>query len=136
MTGIVLCDDLIFTSKIVGTARAHGLQCFSTKTVADSLKLSQTHNAAAIIVDLETADLNIQEYVQHANANANSKVKVIGFGSHVNVQSLKAAKAAGCHEVMPRSQFVKMLETKITDWLSADGLSGDELSATQESSQV
>ncbi len=32
-------------------------------------------------------------------------VRTVGFGSHVDRELLAAARAAGCHEVLPRSQF-------------------------------
>jgi pantothenate kinase type III len=31
--------------------------------------------------------------------------RIIGFGSHVDTETLEAARAAGCHEVLPRSRF-------------------------------
>lgn len=31
--------------------------------------------------------------------------RVVGFGSHVDTATLDAARAAGCHEVLPRSRF-------------------------------
>ena len=41
-------------------------------------------------------------------------VRVIGFGSHVDVARLKAARAAGCDEVLPRSAFFEGLDAKFT----------------------
>lgn len=35
--------------------------------------------------------------------------RVIGFGSHVDTERLDAARAAGCTEVLPRSQFFARL---------------------------
>ncbi len=31
--------------------------------------------------------------------------RIIGFGSHVDTETLDAARAAGCHDVLPRSRF-------------------------------
>ncbi len=31
--------------------------------------------------------------------------RLVGFGSHVDTATLDAARAAGCHEVLPRSRF-------------------------------
>lgn len=31
--------------------------------------------------------------------------RIVGFGSHVDADLLDAARAAGCHEVLPRSRF-------------------------------
>ena len=40
-------------------------------------------------------------------------VRVIAFGSHVDVARLKAARAAGCDEVLPRSAFFEGLEERL-----------------------
>jgi hypothetical protein len=49
-------------------------------------------------------------------AHLEPRVNVIGFGSHVDVGTLKAARAAGCDHVLPRSQFVADLETQLPVW--------------------
>ena len=36
-------------------------------------------------------------------------VRTVGFGSHVDRELLAAARAAGCDEVLPRSQFFARL---------------------------
>jgi hypothetical protein len=36
-------------------------------------------------------------------------VRTIGFGSHVDRELLDAARAAGCDEVLPRSEFFRRL---------------------------
>jgi hypothetical protein len=36
-------------------------------------------------------------------------VRTIGFGSHVDTELLDAARAAGCTEVLPRSQLFRRL---------------------------
>ena len=36
-------------------------------------------------------------------------VRTIGFGSHVDRELLAAARAAGCEEVMPRSEFFRRI---------------------------
>ena len=43
---------------------------------------------------------------------------VVAFGSHVDAERLRAARAAGCDRVLPRSKFVEELETDIAKWLS------------------
>jgi ActR/RegA family two-component response regulator len=109
MTGLLVCDDLIFASKVTATARAHGQ---TVRVVTSALAALQVDQPVAAIVDLHTADLQIESFVAAIGC------PVIGFGSHVDVDRLKAARAAGCAKVMPRSQFVAELETRLTDWLA------------------
>lgn len=39
------------------------------------------------------------------------ETRTVGFGSHVEPEMLAAARAAGCDEVLPRSQFFRRLTT-------------------------
>ncbi len=55
-----------------------------------------------VIVDLaRNADLI------GAIADAEPNAKILGFGSHVDIESLEAARGAGAHLVMARSQFFR-----------------------------
>ena len=42
--------------------------------------------------------------------------RVVGYGSHVDAARLKAARKAGCDEVLPRSAFFEGLETRLRVW--------------------
>jgi len=44
--------------------------------------------------------------------------RIIAYGSHVDVATLKRAREAGCDRVMPRSQFVEELPTALISWLA------------------
>lgn len=108
--GLLLCDDLIFSSKIAATARAHDLTIRVARSV-DSLLAMLPTSAPAVILDLDHSDFDVAEL------KARLPVRVIAYGSHVNVARLKAARNAGCNQVMPRSQFVERLEQDLKDWL-------------------
>jgi len=42
---------------------------------------------------------------------------VVGYGSHVDADTLHAARVAGCDPVLPRSRFVEELPTALAGWL-------------------
>jgi hypothetical protein len=44
--------------------------------------------------------------------------RVVGYGSHVEAELLRAAREAGCDPVLPRSKFVKDLDRDLTGWLT------------------
>ncbi|MGL6075340.1 MAG: response regulator [Fimbriiglobus sp.] len=111
-SGLLLSDDLIFTSKITGTAKAHGLTITTARTLARFEELRVEMSPTGVIVDLHFPGLNIAELVASLPG-----IPVTGYGSHVDVNTLKAARAAGCTRVMPRSQFVAELETKLSEWV-------------------
>ena len=116
--GLMLCDDLIFFSRIAGAARAVGLTVRQAKTAAELSALAREHGPGGVIVDLQNPGLELASLL--AGLRALPVVpRVVAYGSHVLADALRAARQAGCDRVMPRSQFVKLLETDIADWLGA-----------------
>jgi hypothetical protein len=49
-----------------------------------------------------------------------AKPPVIAYGSHVDTATLKAARAAGCNQVLTRSQFVEDLPRKLPEWMKGN----------------
>lgn len=117
MSVLVLCDDLMFTSKVTATARAHGLPAAVARTSADVIRKAPP--TGCVLVDLHLPGLDLPPLL--AALRAAGSPRVIGFGSHVDVETLKAARAAGCDQVLPRSQFTKELETRLPEWAKTGG---------------
>jgi DNA-binding response OmpR family regulator len=113
----VLCDDLMFTSKVTATARAHGLTAAVARTPAAAV--AKAPPTGCVLIDLHLPGLDLPAFLP--SLRTGSTATVIGFGSHIDVETLKAARAAGCDRVMPRSQFVKELETGLVEWAGAAG---------------
>jgi CheY-like chemotaxis protein len=111
MSVVMLCDDLVFGSKVTATGRAHGVPVAVARTPAGAV--ARLPGAGCLIVDLHLPGLDVAALMAEVRAHP---VKVIAFGSHVDVETLKAARRAGCDQVMPRSQFVIELETKLAEW--------------------
>jgi len=116
MTGVLLlCDDLLFGSKVTATARAHGVSATVARTPAAAVAKMQATAFATIIVDLHLPNLDIDDFVAAAKSGQPLS-RLVGFGSHVDVETLKAARSAGVDPVMPRSQFSAQLEERMTEW--------------------
>jgi DNA-binding response OmpR family regulator len=109
---LILSDDLLDSSRIAGHARAAGQEVVTCRDSATLLKALDRRPALALI-DLHNPGLAIETVVPVLRA---AGVRVVGFGSHVDVTRLKAARAAGCDEVLPRSAFFDGLETKLQGW--------------------
>lgn len=116
MTGLLLSDDLIFTSRVTATARAHGLTVNRVRTPGELLARAVAESPAAVLLDLHVDGLDVPAVL--AAVRANGPVKVIAYGSHVDAERLRAARQAGCDLVMPRSQFVERLEADLPAWLT------------------
>ena len=59
-------------------------------------------------------------------------MRVIGYGSHVDAARLKAARKAGCDEVLPRSAFFEDLQTKLQKWVRESNNDGTVMLSKME----
>ncbi len=115
--GLVLCDDLIFFSRIAGASRAAGLTVRQAKTASELVALAQKAAPAGVIVDLQNPGLDLPALLSELQAACPVMPRVVAYGSHVEAAVLRAARQAGCDRVMPRSQFAEELEKEIGAWL-------------------
>ena len=103
---LVLVRDLIFATRIRGTAEALGTQ---VKMLRDSSLLPR-HEGSLLIVDL-----NLPAVIPAAAEwQSQGDRKVIGFVSHVDAETIAAARAAGLTDILPRSRFVEILPSLFT----------------------
>ena len=118
--GLMLCDDLIFFSRVSGAARAAGLTVRMVRSAADLLAAARAAAPGGVIVDVHNPGLDLPALLAGLK-DACPAVRVIAYGSHVEAAVLRAARQAGCDQVLPRSVFVKELEGKIAEWLGVPG---------------
>jgi CheY-like chemotaxis protein len=112
--GLLLCDDLIFTSRITGVARDLGLPMQVVRTAAELLTQAAALQPACILLDLHNNGIAIEEIVRQLTPQR--RPFIVGYGSHVDTAILKQARAAGCDLVLPRSKFVEDLPTALPRW--------------------
>ena len=111
---LLLCDDLLFASKVTGTAQAHALQAVVVRTPAELRCQRAQLQPRCIIVDLQHRGLDIAALLR--DPPEAPPTRFIAFGSHVDAAALHAARAAGCDLALPRSAFVERLEAELLDW--------------------
>lgn len=104
---LALIDDLFFQSKLSETARHVGV---ALQVVSSGEALVASAAAAAprlVIVDLNARQgpLDAIEGLQAAG----NPPPVIAFLSHMQTELAERARAAGCEQVLPRSQFTANL---------------------------
>jgi DNA-binding NarL/FixJ family response regulator len=135
VTVIAVVTDLIFSTKITGTAKALGGQVLVARSVE---ALTQRLDAAVggsgqgtvasngpdaevaggegeagagrplVIVDLNSSGVDGVAAVRAAKGHA-SGPRVVAFLSHLQAELAAAARAAGADQVMARSAFVERL---------------------------
>jgi hypothetical protein len=109
----LLCDDLLFTSRIIATARASGLDIHTARTPAQLQNLITQQVPSCVLLDLHCLGLSVPDLVQTLPS---PRPFVVGYGSHVDAARLKAARDAGCDLVLPRSKFVEGLAEALPRW--------------------
>ncbi len=116
-TGLLLSDDLIFTSRVVGTARSLGLEVRSARSAEALLTLARQHPPACVLVDLANPGLSLSDLLRGLGEACPLRPRVVAYGSHVDAAGLRAAREAGCDLVLPRSKFVEDLPRELPAWL-------------------
>ena len=100
---LALVRDLIFASRIAGTARQLGIPL---TVVRDPAALAGAAGRRLIV------DLNLPGGIEAATAwKQAAGGAVVGFVSHVDAATIHKARVAGVDRVMARSQFVQSLPT-------------------------
>ncbi len=103
--GLLLSRDLIFTSKVTGTARELGRRVMVAGNQALALAMIEQWRPRVVFVDLAAGDLVAAPALLAYQTAAPPGTPFLAFGSHVDTAALDAARAAGCDPVMPRSKF-------------------------------
>jgi CheY-like chemotaxis protein len=116
--GLLLSDDLIFTSRITATARQLGVELRPAKTQAGLESLAEREGPRCVILDLANPGLDVAALLGRLRETCQPPPFVVAYGSHVDTATLRAARAAGCDLVLPRSKFVEDLPRALPDWFA------------------
>ncbi len=123
-TGILLSSDLIFTSKVTGSARKLGHRVLVAGTSSLALAMIEQWRPCVVFVDLAAGDLVAPAALVAYQELAGPATAFLAFGSHVDTEVLAAARAAGCDPVMPRSKFSAELPDLIGRYFRSEGSKG------------
>lgn len=111
---LAIVTDMIFASRISGTARKVGANC-KIVTNLDALYQSlAADHPGMVIVDMHCDGLSPETAIRAVKSQCPS-AHVVAFFSHVQTELLEQAKAAGADETLPRSAFVQRLEQLLID---------------------
>ncbi len=116
-SGLLLCDDLMFASRITGEARALGLTVKPARSLELLLDLARKEAPTCVLLDLAFPGLDLPDLFRQLAEVSPSPPRVVAYGSHVDTQRLQAAREAGCDPVLPRSKFVEELPRSLPQWL-------------------
>ncbi len=98
---LALVRDLLFASKITGTAKAAGIP---VKIIRDPSHLAGQAGRRLLV------DLTLEGAIDAAVAwHQQTGLDVVGFAGHVDADTLSRAKSAGIPKIVSKGQFVQML---------------------------
>jgi len=118
-SALLLCDDLMWISRVTGTGEALGFRVLAAPTTEKLEALARRQPPRCIIVDLGVTQAPPAEVIaRFAAACGASPPRFVAFGSHVDVATLQAARDAGCDPVLPRSKMAEALPQLLQQWLS------------------
>jgi DNA-binding NarL/FixJ family response regulator len=117
--GLLLSDDMIFSSRITGTAQALRLKVDAVKSAKALSAQAKERMPTCVILDLSHPELLVEELIHELREICDPMPRVVAYGSHVDTATLRAAREAGCDMVLPRSAFVEQLPRSITQWLAS-----------------
>jgi DNA-binding NarL/FixJ family response regulator len=115
--GLLLSDDLLFTSRVLGTARSLGLEMRAARDSRGLVELARATPPAGVLIDLGNPGLDLPALLASLAEACPAPPRVVAYGSHVDTETLRAARAAGCDPVLPRSKFVEDLPSELPAWL-------------------
>ncbi|MBI3463856.1 MAG: hypothetical protein HY000_12490 [Planctomycetes bacterium] len=114
-TALLVSTDVIFSTKITGTARAMGLQVDVVSSVEAAANGIQSARPRCVLLDLGLASLSAERIGEVVEAVGGAAV--LAFGSHVDTARLQQARDSGCTEVMPRSRLATSLPQLLQQYL-------------------
>ena len=116
---LVVMSDIFFSAKINDAAKKLGTTIAVVQNEAKFNELLQAP-PPVVILDLNCATVDPVQLILQIKANpATKSIPVIGFYSHVQVQSGERAAAAGCDVVVRRSVFTDSVPQLLARFIPA-----------------
>ena len=107
---IALVDDMMFTSKIRGTAEAIGVVVVFARSINEVCQKAIMEPVSLIIADLNLQCCDPFALAEQLKSDSELKaIQLLAFFSHVQTELGKRAEHAGYDRVLPRSEFSKNL---------------------------
>ena len=114
---MILCaiDDLIFSIKISTAAKQLGVEVFFERSADRVLDRIREKQPSLVILDLNSMKMNPLGTLTAMKGDAAlGIIRTLGYVSHVDSETIAAARAAGVDQVRARSAFVDRLAEILT----------------------
>jgi CheY-like chemotaxis protein len=105
---VALAADLIFSSRIQGTAQVVGVPLLLARNETQVLEAVKA-GASIVLLDLDARAIDVNTLIRELRALDVPRLRITAFVSHVRADAIEAAREAGAHRVIARSAFVRDL---------------------------
>src|SRR5688572_8572184 len=114
---VCVMDDLMFSIKISSAAKSiAGIDLFFERSPDMVLPRIREKKPSLVIFDLNSARMNPLGALAAMKAEPElAGIRTLGFVSHVDAETIAAARAAGIDQVLARSAFATQLGSILTD---------------------
>lgn len=115
---MILCaiDDLLFSIKISTAAKQLGADVYFERHPERVVPSIREKRPSLVIFDLNSATLRPIEAIRALKGDDDLRsIRTLGFVSHVDSDTIAAARSAGVDQVLARSAFVQTLGTILTN---------------------
>jgi CheY-like chemotaxis protein len=103
---IAAVDDILFASKIRGTAEQVGVRVVFPRTIDAVMEAACGDTPSLIIADLHSQKIDAIELAKRLKSDEHfTSIPLLGFFSHVQKELRELAEEAGFERVIPRSAF-------------------------------
>lgn len=107
---LAIVDDLMFSSKIKTAAKQLGVTLMFARSRDAALTAMRAESPSLVIFDLNNPRTDPLGTIAAMKADpALAAIPTLGFASHVQVETIDAARRAGIDQVMARSGFTEHL---------------------------
>lgn len=114
---MIVCavDDLMFSIKISTAAKALGVDIYFERTPGEVVTRIREKQPSLVIFDLNSSKLRPMEVITALKADPDLKtIQTLGYVSHVQTDTIEAARKAGIDQVLARSAFSDRLGEILT----------------------
>ena len=112
---VCVIDDLIFSVKISTAAKSLGVDLYFERHADNVLATIRTKRPALVIFDLNSRRLNPTGAIAAIKSDPELRTtRTLGYVSHVDAETIDAARHAGVDQVLARSAFAERLGDILT----------------------
>ncbi len=107
-SSVAIVSDIIFASRITGTAAKVGAKCKIVKDPGALQDALESDEPRTVLVDMNCNGISPEEAIRTVKSQC-PNARVVAYFSHVQTELMEQARAAGADDVWPRSVFVQRL---------------------------